>query len=147
MMLPEKKQYFPLCYLEIDVEVTIANQACNSLMCIYIESSLISKSYCNKGQKCCEKFSMFFRNRMEIAVLCLVYSITYPRVHPLRTLASDGITVQSPSKWGWSKVLVNGVVLSWLSVIGPHKQIKIRLPVYWRSSSQLKSEGRYQFNS
>ncbi len=97
MMLPEKKKKFPLCYLEKDVEVTVANQACNSLMCNYIESSLIRKSYCNKGQKCCEKFSLFFRNRMEIAVLCFVYRITYPRVHPLRTLASAGITVPSPS--------------------------------------------------
>ena len=50
IMLSEKK-YLPLCYSEKDVKVIVANQACNYLMCNYIESSLISKSYCNNAVK------------------------------------------------------------------------------------------------
>ena len=91
IMLSEKK-YLPLCYSEKDVKVIVANQACNYIMCKYIESSLISKSYCKKSSHC--SLGTEWNRR---AVLCLIYSITYPRVHPLRTLASAGITVQSPS--------------------------------------------------
>ena len=153
----------PLCYSEKDVKVTVANQACNSLMCNFTlkvsqlvnhiairDKHVVKSSQCSLGTEW--KFWLKLLGRKRIAILCLVYSLTYPRVHPLRTLASAGITVQSPSRWGWSKVLVNGVVLSWRSVIGFHtNRLKLdcpyteEVPPNWNEKADINFKGWFTY--